>query len=208
MGFLNLKALSDSEQRALSATHLPLGCHPTTGDVFLTQEVDRFSGTYVVGVAGSGKSGELENLILADAYKGSAIIVMDPHGDLADKCVASLPRHRLPQTYVLDMLDEEQPFGINLFGLSGKPRNSKEKAQAVDRVMHVLDVLWPDVLTQQHLPLYVRTATIALIHAPGMTMLHMRRFLTDPAFRARILQTVPDATVHDIWREHDQLSPG
>jgi len=187
--------------------HLPLGQHPKTGKMFGVREVDRPSGTYALGVAGSGKSGELENMILEDAAKEQPVIVLDPHGDLIDKCIASLPAHRLKHTYVLDMLDEEASVGLNLLGLSGKPRTLKEKSQAVDRVMHVLDVLWAEVLTQQYLPTYVRTAVIALISNPGMTLLHMRKLLTDKAFRDALLRNVTDQTVHEFWREHDALSP-
>jgi hypothetical protein len=145
---------------------------------------------------------------VAAAIAGEAIVGVDSHGDLADNCVAALPAKRLKQTYVLDMLDEEYPFGINLFGLSGKPRTHKEKAQAIDRVMHVFDVLWEDVLKQANMPLYAKTATIALIYNPGMTLMHMhmRRFPTDRAFRTGLLKNVPDLTVHEFWAEHNNLS--
>jgi hypothetical protein len=186
---------------------LPLGYHPVTRRAFAAREVDRFSGTYVLGVAGSGKSGELQNLILADAAKGHSVIVIDPHGDLVDNCLATLPPHRLRDTYVLDMLDEGYPFGINLFGLAGRPQSAREQSQAVDRVMHVLEVLWSDVLTQQYLPNYVRTATIALINTPGLTLLDMHRFLLDKSFRDGVLRAVPDPMVHAFWREHDALKP-
>jgi hypothetical protein len=200
MGFLDPTELNP-------ATHLPLGHHPTSGQPFVVDEVDRFSGMYILGVAGSGKSALLQNLILEDIRKGHAVVVIDPHLDLVSNCVASMPAEYLKRTYVLDMLDEDASFGINLFGLSGKPRNAKERSQAVDRVMHVLEVLWADVLKQTNLPLYVRSATIALVNHPGMTLLQMSRFLTDKPFRDQLLRGVDDVMTHDHWREHDSMKP-
>jgi len=209
MGFLShdyLASLSQAERDLLLLDYIKLGYHPETHDTLFQSQIDRFSGTCMQGIQGSGKSGLLENMIIQDIEAGHAVIVIDPHGDLADKCIAGMSAERLAKTYLLDLLDEEHPYGINIFGLSGKPRTHKEKAQAVDRVMHVFDVLWEDVLKQANMPLYVKTATIALIYNPNMTLMHMRRFLTDRAFRMGILKNVHDRTVHEFWAEHDNLS--
>jgi len=209
MGFLShdyLGSLSQAERDLLVLDYIKLGYHPETHDTLFQSQIDRFSGTYMCGIQGSGKSGLLENVILQDIAAGHAVIVIDPHGDLVDKCIAGMSPERLVKTYVLDMSDEEYPFGVNLFGLSGKPRTSKEKGQAVDRIMHVFKVLWPEIEGHQYLPSYLTTATIALIHNPGMTMMQMRRFLTDKAFRMSILKNVPDRTVHEHWAEHDNFS--
>lgn len=199
-------SLSQLERDRFTYEHLDLGRSPETGDHFYTAERDRYSGTYVLGVQGSGKSGFLETLINQDILKGNAVIVIDPHGDLITNCIAAMHPSRVGGTYLLDMEDEAYPFGANLFS-HGKLDTSVARAQVVDRIMHVFEVLWPDVMEQQYLPSYVRAATLALLTHPGATLLDIQDFLLDSTFRARLLQNVTDPTVRQFWRtQYDQLA--
>jgi hypothetical protein len=95
--------------------------------------------------------------------KGNAVIVYDPHDDLAEEVVAELPQARIADTHILDLRDEEFPFGVNMFSLAGKLTTEEERTQAIERILHIFDVLWPDVLKQQHLPMMLRCAVIALL---------------------------------------------
>jgi hypothetical protein len=187
------------------ARHMPLGYHPNTGDVLLVSDTDRYAGMRILGKAGYGKSGLLEWMIHQDAVHGNAVIVIDPHSDLVTKCIAGLPVTDAARTYLLDMEDEDYPFGVNVF--AHRPfKTGIEHEQAINRITHIFEVLWPQVMEQQNLPLYVQTAIIALLANPGMTLVDMRRFLTDRTFRTQLLANVTDPTVHDHWREHDALS--
>ncbi len=138
---------------------------------------------------------------------GNAVIVLDPHDDLIRNCIGKLPEERLFNTYILDMQDEEYPFGLNVFsGLN--LTNSIALGQAIERVMHIFEVLWPDVMSQQHLPRYLRAAIIALFANPGSTLVDMYAFLTNDAFRRRMLQAVTDQSVRQFWQlQYDDLSP-
>ncbi len=180
---------------------------PETKDVFVIPNQDRYAGTYILGVQGTGKSGLLKDLIDHDAAAGQAVIAVDPHGDLIDHCLAVLPPHRLAQTYFLDMEDEAYPFGVNVFAAVGKLGTSVAQAQAVDRLMHIFEVLWTDVLSQQHLPRYIRAAAITFLSNPGATLVDMYAFLTDKRVRTHMLKQVPDLTVRQFWQtQFDDLS--
>lgn len=201
-----LDQLPAGEREQLFSTHTSLGFHPEAGDELLLEDRDRYAGMYVIGVQGVGKSGLLENLIRHDAEIGNAVIVIDPHGDLTNHCLAELPSYRIPETYVLDMEDEAYPFGANVFS-AGKLDTSIKQAQAVERIMHIFEVLWADVLSQQHLPRYVRAATIAFLDNPGATLVDMHQFLLDPDVRYRMLQNVTDPTVRLFWQsQYDNLN--
>lgn len=143
-----------------------IGYHPETLDELHIPHVDRYSGTYVLGVQGSGKSGLLQNMIARDMDAGNAVIVIDPHGDLTLACLNHVPPERIPHTYLLDMEDESWPFGCNIF-TTGKLTSSLKQTQAVERLMHIFEVLWPDVLSQQNLPRYVRAAALTFLDNPG-----------------------------------------
>ena len=184
-----------------------LGYHPDTQDFLLVPHTDRYAGTYVLGVQGSGKSGLLQNLIRADMQFGHAVIVIDPHSDLIKNCLSHVPEERLKDTHILDMEDEAFPFGVNIFSVS-KLKNSLEATQAVERLMHIFEVLWPEVMTQQNLPRYVRAAAIVFLSNPGTTLVDMHMFLQDQSYRTRLLANVSDPTVRNFWHtQYDNLSP-
>jgi hypothetical protein len=200
-------SLDANAQRSLASAHTSIGYHPETYDELYIPDIDRYSGMYIKGMPGSGKSRLLENLILRDAATEKAIIVIDPHLDLVTRCIGSLPAHRLPHTYLLDMEDEAHPFGCNIFA-TGELKTSIALTQAVDRIQHIFEVLWPDVLSQQHLPRYLRMATIVFLANPGKTLVDMYDFLLDDAVRRKMLQAVYDPTVKQFWQlQYDNLPP-
>jgi hypothetical protein len=198
--------LSDHEQDRLFATHLPLGENPNTGDAFWVPDEDRYAGTHVIGVQGGGKSSCLEGLIHHDIRQGNAVIVFDAHGDLADHCLAALPVEAMPRTSILDMEDEDFPFGANLFA-QGSLTTDAAKGQAVERITHVFDVFWPEVMKQQYAPLYLEHGTRVLLENPGSTLLDLQRLLRHKAYRAQLLKRCQPAE-RDFWRrEYDPLKP-
>lgn len=188
------------------ARTMTLGYHPETYDEFLVPEVDRYAGTYIMGTQGYGKSGLIENMALQDIEAGKAVVLIDPHGDLVDNCVAGMSPQAAERTYVLDMLDEDFPFGVNVFA-GDPPKNGAEASARIGHVWSIFDVLWEDVLTQAYLPRYLRSALIVLLANPGTTLVDMRRFLREDNYRARLLANVTDADVRDFWEtEYNNLS--
>lgn len=202
-----IQSLSDAEKRQLEATHLPIGYHPTKHDAFLVPMIDRYAGMYILGTQGMGKSGFLENIIWDDAAKGNAVIVLDPHEDLVESTLASLPEPVLERTFVLDMMDEEYPFGLNLFSGASTFRTNAELTAAVERIMHVFEVQFADVLSQVGMPRYLTAATLALLSTPGHTLVDMLRLLTDHEFRNRLVPHISDPLTKRFWKTYDELQP-
>src|SRR6266852_1246501 len=202
-----MAGLSVEQRRVLDSTHTSVGYHPETHDELYVPNIDRYSGSYVLGVQGYGKSGLLQNLIEADMQSGHAVIVIDPHGDLTLACLSHVPTHRLQDTFLLDMEDERYPFGCNIFS-SGKLTSSVAQTQAVERLMHIFEGLWPDVLSQQNLPRYVRAAALTFLANPGTTLVDMHTFLLDQSYRMQLLNNVTDNSVRLFWHhQYDTLSP-
>src|SRR5258708_32250602 len=92
------ESLGEREHDQLFLSHIACGTHPKTGDTLFIPDKDRYSGTYVQGVQGRGKSAHLKNLIRYDVALGHSIIVMDPHGDLVDDSIAQLPDEAIART--------------------------------------------------------------------------------------------------------------
>jgi hypothetical protein len=200
-------SVNSEKQERLSRTHVQLGYHPETCDSLLLSDHDRYAGTYVIGAQGVGKSALLEKLIALDAAgNNAAVIVIDPHGDVTTHCLAELPPQRLASTYLLDLEDEGYPFGLNVFAV-GSLDSSIGQARTVDRILHVFEALWPDLLAQQQLPRYLRAATVALLANPGTTLVDMHTFLLDEEMRKTMLKHVTDPAVQQFWQaQYDTLS--
>jgi hypothetical protein len=204
-------SLSREQYGLLLANYIQLGVHSETGEGFLVHHTDRCAGIYIVGNQGGGKTGLLENLIMQDILSGHSVIVIDPHGDLIQNCIATLP-DELPKEwrekiFLLDMEDEEYPFGINVFG-NVSHRSNIALAQSIERIVHIFEVLWPDVMSQAYLPRYLRAAIIVLFANPGSTLVDMYAFLTNDSVRRRMLQAVTDPSVRQFWQmQYDDLSP-
>lgn len=61
-----LLQVDSTELMQFLATHTRLGHHPETGDIAWVSNTNRFAGTYIAGVQGSGKSNLMLNMILHD----------------------------------------------------------------------------------------------------------------------------------------------
>jgi len=211
MGFKSqaeLNRLSYEERMRFLHTHLPLGYDPESHDQFWLPEADRYAGMYVIGKTGTGKSSFLEGLSCHDAAIGNAMFFVDPHDDVTNNVMASLPPQCLPQVAVIDMRDFESPFGLNLFDGAADIKTPIDLQLAISRIEHIFRVVWPDVMSQQNLPRYLKAAVITLLANPGSTLVDMYRLLLDDDFRHKLQKNVRNQGVQTFWQtQFDELSP-
>lgn len=71
----------------------------TRTPVFLPNEV-RLRHQYIVGSTGSGKTNLMKNMIRADIDAGNSVIVLDPHGSLAEYCASHADREGYSSAYI------------------------------------------------------------------------------------------------------------
>src|ERR1700758_1301063 len=83
------------------------------GTPFGIKQADRLSHMYVIGKTGTGKSTLLETLALQDIEHSRGMILIDPHGDLAERVVHAIPAHRRHDVIYFNVPDPAQPFGYN-----------------------------------------------------------------------------------------------
>lgn len=74
---------------------------------------DRMRHVFVIGQTGTGKSTLMENMILQDILAGRGVAVIDPHGDMVDNILASIPPERAEDVICFDLVDRERPIGFN-----------------------------------------------------------------------------------------------
>jgi DNA replication protein DnaC len=57
-------------------------------------DIERRSGTYILGKPGMGKSGLMVNLTLQDIHNGHSVFFLDPHADAINDLVKRMSRDK------------------------------------------------------------------------------------------------------------------
>lgn len=105
---------SNSDVR-LPGAGLELGkvqCGGFEHPVFIAQ-ADRSRHMYLLGATGTGKSTLIYNMVLQDMEAGHGVAVIDPHGDLFEQVLCSVPQSRIEDVVIIDPSDKEHPVGLN-----------------------------------------------------------------------------------------------
>src|SRR5438094_4890493 len=100
-----------------------LGMDTQTGQIIELPQASRRQGLYIIGANGTGKTGLIENLILQDIDQGLGVGLLDPHGDLTNAILAKMTK-RVDDVILLDITDEDYPFGLNLFACPNPQSNT------------------------------------------------------------------------------------
>ncbi len=156
---------------------------------------DRKRHIYIIGKSGAGKSTLLENMIIDDINEGRGVIVVDPHGELADKVIESVPEHRIKDTIVFDPSDREFPIAFNVLDISHPDQKGNIASGFVGALKKIFGNSWGP-----RLEYILRNATLALLDTENPTMLGIPRILTDPGFRNWVIPQIKDPVVLDFWK--------
>src|SRR5512144_533108 len=139
----------------MNETPVTLGTDVDTGQPVTVDQVSLCSGSYILGVQGTGKSSLLEQIACQQLQLGEAVIVFDAHGDLVEDIIRRMPASRLPDTYLLDFEDCRQyPFGLNVF-VCRDAANEKARDRTRNLVVHAFEKLWPETKRAQYFPLFI-----------------------------------------------------
>jgi type IV secretory pathway TraG/TraD family ATPase VirD4 len=155
---------------------------------------DRFSHLYVLGKTATGKSTLLENMALQDLEQGNAFALIDPHGELADRIAARIPKSRQSDVVYLDASDPSQPYGYNPL------RHVREDriALAASGFLEVFKKMWPEAWRMEHI---LRNILMALLERPNSTMHDIVRVITDQKFRTELTRSVRNESVKRFFEK-------
>ncbi|MGE5271710.1 MAG: helicase HerA domain-containing protein [Thiohalocapsa sp.] len=101
---------------------------------------DRRRHLYVLGKSGSGKSTLLRNMAAQDIAAGRGLMLLDPHGDLADELLDYIPPWRMADVVYLDPADLAHPIGFNLLERVAPD----DRPLVADSVIATFKHLWRD----------------------------------------------------------------
>lgn len=158
---------------------------------------DRRRHLYVLGQTGSGKTSFLYSLIMQDVHRDRGLLVIDPHGDLADDVLDSIPKRRTREVIVLDPSDTERPVGFNPL-VDIEP---ELQAVAVSNMVSALRSIWAESWGPRMEHILANTLALLVCQptGSGVSLLSVIPALTDPKYRTRLLRHCHDPVVRDFW---------
>lgn len=167
---------------------------------FGIRQADRLSHLYVVGKTGVGKSSLLEGLALQDLAAGRGFVLLDPHGELAERL-----RERAAGTnrlIYLDATDPACPYGYNPLR-----RIREDKVPlAASGIPETFKKLWPDAwgVRMEHV---LRNCLYALLEREGSTLPDILRLIADTPFRKALASRVRNEVVRAFWQKEFEKYP-
>lgn len=155
---------------------------------------DRRRHVAIIGKTGMGKSTLLHQLIASDIQAGRGVGLIDPHGDLAEAVLQSIPRHRTNDVVLFDAGDSH-PVAFNPLSC----RDPAERPLVASGIVSTFKKVYGDVSWGPRLEYILRNAVLALLHVPGTSLVSLLRLLTDARYRQRIVSQVADPIIRNFW---------
>lgn len=152
------------------------------GDEIALSPAERATHMHVIGATGMGKSTLLKSIIAQDLASGDGMMLIDPHGDLAEYALDVIPSWRTNQVCYLAPFDLARPVALNIL----ECHDADARPQAAENVIAALRGIWPDSWGPRMEDI-LRYSLLALIAMPGASLAMLRLFLTNAHYRARVL---------------------
>ncbi len=172
--------------------------------IFGIKNEDRFSHAYIIGKTGTGKSTLLETMALQDLHHGNGFVLIDPHGDLAERVAANVSAAQRSDVIYLNAADPAQPYGYNPL----RHVRAEYTALAASGLMEVFKKMWPDAwgVRMEHI---LRNVLMALLEQPQATMHDILRVFSDGTFRKQVARSLKNEPVRRfLEKEFEKFSFG
>jgi hypothetical protein len=168
---------------------------------------------YLLGGTGSGKSTLLDLLLRYLIQARVGLCVLDPHGDLVSRRVAAFLYEEVQrsvatdrpidrrQIYLIEPHAEDAAVGLDILRPSGGPL-----APHVEELVGILRHCWPDTAAAPRTENLIRHL-LTTLSKTGLTLVEGPAFLTDSAFRSRVLRRLGDPDLRAFWFDrYERLS--
>ncbi|MBU4482350.1 type IV secretion system DNA-binding domain-containing protein [Patescibacteria group bacterium] len=155
---------------------------------------DRRQHMYVVGKTGVGKTNLLKKMIIQDIENNFGLAYLDPHGDDVENVLEYIPSHRINDIVYFNPADTAHPIAFNIL----ESVDPEYKHLVADGLMGVFTKIWANMWSarMEHI---LRNCILALLDAPGNTLLGVMRLLVDKNFRKKIVDKITDPVVKSFW---------
>jgi hypothetical protein len=160
-----------------------------------------------------GKSSLLLRLAQYAMEARAALVLVDPHRDLARAALGLAPPERQDDVVFLDVAERDRPFGLNLLDTGLFADRDKAVANALAVFRREFDRFWgprmEDAFRFALLTLYEVNQAICAADPDGQrrqhTILDVPFVLVDTAFRRSLLPLVDDPVIRTWWAGYFDL---
>ncbi len=165
------------------------------GDPLEMNEEDRKRHLYILGKTGMGKSSTILAILKRDLQKNHAVIILDPHGDLAEDAIKTIQQNRLKDLVILDPSNLEYPLAVNPLELL-PDENPSLKASATTEIFQMLAKgSWGP-----RLEYILRNAILTLLLNKNTSLLDLPRLLTEKDFCLKKISDIKDIELTRFWQ--------
>lgn len=173
------------------------------GKVFGIRQSDRLMHCYILGQTGVGKSTLIKTLIYQDIIHGRGCLLIDPHGDLVQSVLESIPESEQHRLVYLDATDPNCNIGYNPL----RKVSFDKRAMVTSGILDILKKLWSDAwgVKLEHILRYV---ILALLDQPQANFQNILDMLLDKSYRSKALQYIESEPVKNFWvKEFPKYQP-
>lgn len=161
-----------------------------------TSATERLKHTHIIGATGTGKSTLLLSMIAQDINLGNGVAVLDPHGDLIESVLATIPERRIKDVIIIDPSDAEYPIGFNILQAHSDVEKEVLSSDLV-AVFRRNSTSWGDQMNS-----VFGNALLAFLESrQGGTLADLRKFLIEKSYRQEFLQSVADPSIRYYWEK-------
>ncbi len=174
------------------------GTHTSIG---LTQ-AERERHMYILGATGTGKTTLLKTMIMQDIEKGNGLAVLDPHGDLVEEILASIPPERMQDVVYFNPADREYPIGINFLEIPknlSKDDTEMEKDIITSNLISVFSKISSAKAWGPRMEHILRNATLTALSTDNPSIITIHRLLLDYQYRKGIVEKLTDPVIKMFW---------
>ena len=162
--------------------------------VFGIKRRDRRQHMYLLGKSGSGKSALLANMIVQNVWNGEGVCVVDPHGELVESILATIPAHRAKDVIYFNPADTDYHVGFNVLQLD----DPRYKHLVASGLMGIFTKIWANAWSAR-MEYILNNAILALVDTPGSTLLGIPRLLVDKDYRQVVINNLKDPVIKAFW---------
>lgn len=171
-------------------------------DRFGIYQQDRLAHMYIIGKTGTGKSTLLETLMRDDLEHREGFAFLDPHGDLVERILASVPESRADDVIYVDVTDPASTFIFN--PLERVPVH--RRAFVASSLIEAFKKLWADSWGPR-LEHILRNSLLTLLDQPEATLADVSKLLTNDEYRQEAITHVLSPEVRAFWNQEYRRYP-
>lgn len=166
----------------------------------------RFRHVYVCGQTGTGKSTLLHNLALQDVMAGAGVAVVDPHGDLVDALLCSIPAARRDDVVLVDPADPVAVAGIDLLEAESPIQAEYLVSELCTIFYELFDPNRVGIIGPRFESMLRQAALLLIAHPERRSsFLDLGTLFVDDAVRRDLVEGVEDPVLAEFWLGEMQM---